>query len=189
MADEKEAKPRVVDMTNVKDKSQFDTKHYTPGDYPGKVVKVLDHTSKEGHDNWLVVFELDGKRGTYPYYCGTDADSLWKIRNVYIACGINVPKKKLKLDPANQLKNKKLGLTLDDDEYEGRVRSKVMGVLPLSELTDEGVDDADDADVEAEPEASTNGKAGKKKKKDKVKAGKKAEVSDDELEELEIEDL
>lgn len=188
MADEKEAKSRVVDMTNVKDRTGFNSKHHPPGDYPGKVLKVLDHTSKADNEQWLVVFGLDGKTGEYPYYCGTDADSLWKIRNVYIACGINVPKKKIRLDPTKQIKGKKLGITLDDDEYEGRMRSKAVGVLPLSELTDSSLDEADESDVEVDEIPASNGKAGKKKGK-KGKKHSAATVDDDELEELEIEDL
>lgn len=183
--DDKKATARVVDMTNVKEGGQFSTVHHEPGDYPGKVVKVMDHTSKEGNDNWLVVFALEGRRGEYPYYCSTSGDGLWKIRNVYIAAGINVPKKKLKLDPGNQLIGRKLGITLDDDEYEGRMRSKVMGVLPLSELSDAGVEDSTEDDVEVDtPPAKP-----KKVKKNKKQKPSAAAVEDDELEELEIEDL
>lgn len=191
------ATPKTVDMSQVKEKGAFSTKHLPEGDYPAKVTKCEDHTSKTGNDNWLytiVIASGPGKGASYPYYCGQDPDQLWKVRNLFVAAGKNVPKKKLKLDP-NAVVGRAVGVTLEDDEYNGKPKSSISGFLPIGEVGDAPAGDADDDDVEVD-EAPAAAKEGKKSKKDKGAKGKKekgkkgkTEVTDDELEELEVEDL
>lgn len=189
------------DFTNVKDGGNFNKKHQPSGDYLAKVTKVQDAKAKsDGTSMWL--FTIQVKTGTYPYYCKHEANQLWKIRNLFVAAGINVPKKRVKIDP-NKIVGKSIGVTLEDEEYEGKMQSQVAATFPTSELEgdedddeleedeeendeeDEG-DDSDDDDeeetVEAPPAKSKKGKKGKKAKK-------VDDVEDEELEELDIEEI
>jgi len=195
------AKARTVDMSNVKERS-FNVKHLPEGDYKAKVTKVEDHKSKAKNDQWLYTITVTdgrGKGASYPYYCGLEENQLWKVRNLFVAAGINLPKQRQKLDP-NKVVGRPVGISLVDDEYEGKEKSVIDNVMPISEVDETDVPDAEDGDEEVakpkkkkkdkapepepEPVAKKNGKA------KKGKHGKKAkEVSDDELQELEVEAL
>ena len=148
------ASAKVVDMTKVKERS-FNTKHLPEGDYRAKVAKVEDHKSKAGNDQWLYTITITDDRGkgaTYPVYCGQDPDQLWKVRNLFVAAGINVPKKKLKLDP-NKVVGRAVGVTLEDDEYEGKPKSVIAAFIPVSEVGDADEDASeDDEEVDEETE-------------------------------------
>jgi hypothetical protein len=143
----------VIDFTNVKDRD-FNIKHLPPGDYPAKITKVIDHQAKSGNDNWLYSFTITtgpGKGAVYPYYAGLDTEQAWKIRNIYAACGVTIPKKKVRLK-REQVLNRTCAVTLDDDEYEGKLKSVIAAVIPLSDIGkgDEDVAEADEDDEEVE---------------------------------------
>lgn len=199
------ASKRKLDFRGVKDRSGFRTKHFPEGDYKGKIIDVDDHESDNG-EGW--VYTIQVKNGKFPYYVMTyDKKQLWKVRNTFIAAGMKVPKKLLAVDP-NKVVGKMVGVTLEDDEYEGRLRSKIADLIPLSDLT--GVDDDDDEDMDEEvdeeveeeeveeeeddeeeeevkPKAKKKAKA--KKAKPKPVDDEDEEVDDEELEELEVEEL
>lgn len=209
-----------VDMSKVTDR-KFNPKHLPAGEYKAQVVKCDDHKTDEGKDNWLYTIKLVDKRGigaTYPHYCGQTTKQLWKVRNLLQAAGVNVAKKVINLDP-NKAVGKYIGVTLEDDEYDGKMKSVVADVMPLSDLGADEDADEDDEEVEEEEESEDEDDESededededdeddeeepppppKKKKsakaeraaKRKAAAKKKStdEVDDDELEELEIEDL
>lgn len=161
---------RVLDFTNVKDQSGINPKHRPAGDYRVKISKVEENESKKGNPQWVFVLTpSDMQSAAYPYYCQLNAESLWKIRNLLIAAGIDVPKKKVNVDP-QKLVGREIGVTLDDDEYEGKLKSVITAVFPASDLDDAELpaDESEDDDTEeaAEPE-----------------------VAEEDMEELEVEDL
>jgi len=208
------AKEVVVDFTNVKDGGGiFNKKHQPAGDYKAKVTKVEDAPSKkDGIGQWL--FTIQAGAGTYPYYCKHQENQFWKVRNLLVAAGINVPKKKVKVNP-NVLVGKTIAVTLDDDEYDGKLQSNVVATFPVSELGDQVDDEDEDLDDEVEDTEDDDDEdeapAPKKKKAKpapveedddddddeddepappkKKKKAKKVEVDDDELEELDIDDV
>jgi hypothetical protein len=147
------ATKRAIDMTNVKDAPNVNPKRKPEGDYKLKVIKVEDHKSSAGNDGWMFTLQLAmDSRATYAYYCGFDDKQAWKIRNLCVAAGLAVPKKKVMVDP-NRLLNKEIGGTLEDDEYEGKVKSTVSAVFPVSELSgdapeDDSTDGGSDDDVD-----------------------------------------
>src|SRR5690606_20921825 len=181
-----------LDFTNVKDGGSFNKKHYPPGDYPGRITKVVDTTKKDDKKVKMWLFTIEVKSGTYPYYCTYTAENqLWKIRNLFIAAGINVPKKRMAVDP-NKVIGKTIGVTLEDDEYDGKVQSSIGSIFPPSELEDEVDQDAEEEPEEDDSEESVEAPQGDKKgkkKKDKKKAKKVDDVDDSELEELDIENI
>lgn len=171
MADTATATKKVLDFTNVKESSGINPKHRPAGDYRMKISKVTEQGTKKDPSvmQWVFVFTpTDMQSAAYPYYCQLEQNTLWKVRNLLIACGITVPKKKLNVDP-NKLVGKEVGVTLDDDEYEGKLKSVITAVFPASDLDDSDTpaDDAGDDDAEAEAE----------------------DVSEDDMEELDVEDL
>jgi len=132
---------KAFDFTNVKERSEFNKKRQTEGDYRGKITAVADAKAKDDVPQWL--FTIEAGKGTYPYYCKHQENQFWKIRNLLIAAGKNVPKKKVNVDP-NSLVGREIGVTLEDAEYEGRPQSEIAGVIPLSELSADDLDDEDE---------------------------------------------
>jgi hypothetical protein len=197
------ATKKVLDFTNVKESSGINPKHRPAGDYRVKITKVTEDKSKAGNDQWVfVMVPTDMLSAAYPYYCTLNAESLWKVRNLLIAAGVTVPKKKVNVDP-NKLVGREIGVTLDDDEYEGKMKSVITAVFPAEDLDDDGTPSADDEDeveedVEEEVEEieEVEEPVAKPTAKKKVAAKRKPapepeedEVSEEDMDELEVEDL
>lgn len=184
------ATPKKMDFSKVKDGGGFRKKRMPEGDYVAKITKVEDAKSKAGNEQWVFSIQLkDHPSCVYPYYCGHDPDQLWKSRNLAIAAGLNVPKKRVNFDP-NKLVNKLVGVTLEDDEYDGREQSTIAGFLPVSEVADADEDaDEDDEEVEEEVDEDEEEEEPPKAKKGKKAKAKPADEDDEDLEELEIEEL
>lgn len=133
----------VLDFTNVKDGGgSFNKKRQAEGDYAAKITAVADAPAKsDGVMQWMFTIQVGA--GTYPYYCKHAENQLWKIRNLLVAAGMNVPKKRIKVDP-NKLVGKGIAVTLEDDEYDGKAQSNIAATFPLSELNNDDVPDEDD---------------------------------------------
>jgi len=162
-----------LDFTNVKDGGgSFNKKRQPEGDYRARVLKVVDAPSKkDGVAQWL--FTIQVGTGTYPYYCKHEENQLWKVRNLLIAAGIAVPKKRVKVDP-NRIVGKDIAVTLEDDEYEGKMQSNISATFPLSELSAE-----DDEDTEGGDEDDTSDDDEDEASKPKKKAPVQEEEEDD----------
>lgn len=205
------ASTRNIDMSGVKDRGNFNPKHIAEGDYKATVVKVEDAKPKGDDSGFMYLFTIKVDKysqHSYPYYCKLQENQLWKLRNLLIAGGINVPKKKMKVDP-NKVVGKSIGVTMEDDEYEGKMKSVISAVFPVHELADgaviEGDEDFDEdsatpvSAVEDDDEPDEEPKAKKKKKaKDaepaaeepaKGKGKKKKKKDKENLEELDISDV
>lgn len=130
------ATARTLDFTGVKEGGDFRPRRRPEGDYYAHIVEVKDHESKQGNDTWLFTIKIDGdSRASYPYYVGTDENQLWKVRAIFVGAGVQVPSKRVKADP-NKLVGKAIGVALEDDEYEGRVKSTIGAVFPIDDLDD-----------------------------------------------------
>lgn len=215
----------VLDFSDVKDRNEsgVNKKRVPAGDYIATVVRVEDRPTKESKEaQWMYVISLDSIRGTgYPYYCKLQANQLWKVRNLFLAGGLAIPKKKVRLDP-NRVVGKKIAVTMEDDEYDGKLQSVIAEIFPPSELQEEAggneeeEDDGEEYDEEAEAEEEVDDeeeetdeeeeeepeptppprrRTAAAKKAAPAKASiprqRKAEptVSDDELDELDLEDI
>lgn len=160
------ASAKAVDFSNVKDRGNFNPQRAEAGDYIAKVTKVGDAESKsDGNFQYVFTIKLQKfSQYSYPYYCKLQENQLWKLRNLLIAAGLNVPKARMKLDP-NKVVGRTIGVTLEDDEYDGKEKSTIAAIFPASELADiddEPADEPDEDEDEAEEEAP---KAKKKKAK------------------------
>lgn len=148
-----------VDFTNVKDSSGINPKQMPEGDYHAiiKKVELVDKKDKSAKQLLFTIGLKDAATVAYPYYCGFEPNVLWKLRNLMIASGVKAPKKAFSFD-AEKLEGKELGVTLADDEYDGKMKSVIDAVFPASELeavsaSEEPEVDAGDVD-EATPEAA-----------------------------------
>ena len=177
------ATARNVDFTNVKEGGVYNNKRIESGDYLAKIKQVVDSEVKGGNNKGTPQYEfaiqlVNHPSSVLPYRCALIENQLWKLRNILIAAGKTVPKRKSKVDP-NQIVGKLIGVTIDDDEYENKdgktvETSQVAGVFPAADLgddvavgddteedEDEDLDDSplaeeedeDEADDEAEDEA------------------------------------
>ena len=149
---------KTLDFSNVKEGSDIRPKRLPAGDYSAVITKVIDKPAKDGTDMWCFVIQPEEHRGaTYGYYCKLDPDQLWKLRNLLMAAGVAVPKKRIAIDP-DRLTGKRIGITLVDDEYEGKEKSSIDSVFPADEIVgddldddeDEGDSDSDEGDNELE---------------------------------------
>lgn len=187
------ARKKILDFTNVKEQGQFNPRQVSEGPHRAKVTAVEEGVSKADNEQWVFSIVLpEFPSATYPYYCALNADALWKIRNLFVACGVEIPKKKLNVDP-NKLIGKSFIAEMVDDEYEGRMKSKIASVMSLEDYkkfqddNDEEdetpkkkrqvVEDDDDDDEDEEIEEPAP-----KKKKKKAKPVVDDDDDDDEIE-------
>lgn len=147
------AAPTIIDFSNVKERGNFNPKNIDAGDYAATITKVEATESKAGDPMWVFTIELDDvPRASYPHYCVLTDNQYWKIKALFTAAGINVGQRKVKVDP-NKLIGKSIGVGMEDDEYEGRLKSVIVEVFTPDELDPvDGDADAEDDDLEEEVE-------------------------------------
>lgn len=143
------ATKRVVDLTKVKEGGNFRPKRKPEGDYKAKIVKVDDHQPKDTAkpQGWVYTIMVDGdNRATYPFYVNPAPKEAWKIAQISEAAGFKISGKRVNFDP-NRLVGKAVGVALEDDEYEGRVKSSIGEIFPVSEVG-ANANEADDIDLD-----------------------------------------
>jgi len=150
------ASAKTIDFSNVRDASGVNPMRIPSGDYLATVTKVEDAEAKDGTFQYLFIIKVKRfSQSAYPYYCKLQENQLWKLRNLFVAAGIAIPKGKVKLTPG-KIVGRSIGVTIEDDEYEGKKKSVVQAVFPASELDIEGtaedehtpgVDDAEDDEM------------------------------------------
>jgi hypothetical protein len=143
----------TVDFSGVEERKGG--KHFKPGDYAVKVVKATNQVTKEKKTP-QISFELQFIDGPYKgskcfHNCNLLPQSLWVLRNMLEAIGIEIPKKRVKLD-LPKCTGKKLAVTIEDDEYDGKVRSRVVDTFPLSELVADEADEDEELDEDDDDE-------------------------------------
>lgn len=179
-----------VDFGGVEKEIGRRTRHIPEGDYIAKIASVERKKNKAGDAYYLswklqVVETPQGSKkqaGTPLYYITSlKPEALFNLRNVIFAItGKNVAGKAVDLDPTSYV-GKKVGITVEDDEYDGKIRSSIADIVPAEALlteedTDEDdedededtddMDDVDDEDDEEEEKPKTKKKKGKKKQDD-----------------------
>ena len=159
---------RTLDFSNVKESSGINPKHLEEGEYLAKVLEVRDDPAKDGEAMWNFIIGLeDHKTATYTYYVKLVENQLWKLRNLFLAAGVEIPKKAVKIDP-NKVVGKVICVVLEDDEYEGKMKSVISAVMAKEEFEgwegDTAPADDDEDDDDDEEEAPAPKKRGRPKK-------------------------
>ena len=152
------ATARAVDLTNVAEGGSFRPRRKPEGEYRAKFVKAEDHQPKDKTKpmGWVMTVQVEGdSRSTYPVYLNPADKERWKIAQACRAAGLNVKNSRVRFDP-NKLVNKAIGVYLEDDEFEGRLKSTVGEMFPASDVganaDEDGVDEDEIVDDEPEEE-------------------------------------
>jgi hypothetical protein len=152
-----------IDFGEVPKERRKRGKRIPEGDYLFKIVKA-DRRKKEGgssyYFSWTFQLIEDSRGGTkyagLPFYYITSLkpEALFNLRNLILAASdgkTNVAGKVMNFDPA-KLYGKKIGGTVEDDEYDGKMRSHVVDIFPPSELEAAEEEEDEDEDEEEEDE-------------------------------------
>ena len=164
----------TVDFSQVEDRREGGKAAHVPtGDYLLKVVGCelktkQDATSK--YLNWRLTIHSPEKyksAGSIWHVTSLKPEALWNLRNFLEDLGVKVPKSQVEV-PIAAIVQKSLiiGATLDDEEFEGKVKSKIQATFKK---------DAFQATEEAETEDTAT--------------SEDSETEDEDLEELELDDL
>ena len=155
----------------------------TAGEYPVRVEEVVKKTSSAGNE--MYEWTLKGLKGeakgkTFFFHTNLEPpDLLWKLRQTLVALGVKLTKGSMEID-----RDELAGLTgtviIEDDEYQGKPRSKVRMFTNGEEVEEEVEEEEEEEEEEVEKKPA---KAAKKKAKpptnDEIK-----DMDEDELESL-----
>lgn len=152
----KRGKKYSVDMSGVeKERRKRGGKRIPEADYIFKIMDCERKKNKAGdayYFSWKLQLVTDATGGKkyagqpFWYMTSLKPDALFNLRNLILAAtGKNVAGKKLDFDPTS-LFGKKIGGTVEDEEYDKKIRSRVVDVMPVSELSADDDDDEDDDD-------------------------------------------
>jgi hypothetical protein len=116
--------------------------------------------------------------------------SLWRIRSLLEAIGVTVPKSVVNV-PLKKLLNKELGITVvDDDPYQGRIKSKIADFIDLETLNEDNDDEDDDDDEDVDDDDSDDDEEDEDSDDDdEDDSDDDDEDDEDELDELDLDDL
>jgi hypothetical protein len=149
------AKKIRLDFSKVEERSGWNTKHIAEGLYKMKIESVQETEAQDGTD--MLVYALvpaDPKLKTrrFPFYCKIQQNQLWKLRDLLVAAGQTVPKRAAQIDPS-VIVGKYIAAEVEDDSYQGNIRSSVNGTYGLDILDEQDSPAGDDEDDEEEYEA------------------------------------
>jgi hypothetical protein len=171
----------TADFSNVEERREGGGKafHGPEGDY---LLRVEDYELRSKKDdasskylNWrLSVFAPEKQKGKGSVYHITSLkpEALWQLRNFLEDMGLKVPKSTMDI-PLGALvaKHPIIGATLEDDEYNNKVKSKITATFKKSQYEETGEEDDDEEAESADTEETEEATA------------------DEDLEELELDDL
>lgn len=126
------------------------------GDYRFRVKEVEQRESQEGKPylNFKLEFVDKAHRGKVLYHiCSLQPQALFNLRTTLTALGMDVPQKRVAFS-LHKLEGRELMATLGDDEYQGRIRSRVVDTFPMGGRTSDEGGGTEEVD---EPEAESDG--------------------------------
>jgi len=130
-------------------------KHYPEGDYKAKVKSAKFGRSGEKETPRLEVTyvfaegKVKGKEIRDDLYL--TPKSLWRLRQTLEALGVKVPSKKVRVDP-QKLVGKSAAITIEDEEYDGKIYSRITDTYTLDDWDDAASDLDDDDAVDEDDE-------------------------------------
>jgi hypothetical protein len=170
-----------LDFSKTEERSGWNTRHISEGLYKMKIDAVQETEAQDGTAMLvyaLVPTDSRFKSRRFPYYCKLQQNQLWKLRDLLVAAGQSVPKKAQSIDPSAVV-GKYVAAEVEDDSYQGNVRSSVNGTYGL-DILDEGAE-GEEPDEEEDEEYDES--------EDDADEGYEDEAEDEEDEEDEEEDL
>ena len=131
--------------------------HVPEGDYLAKPVNAELRKSEKSGSKYLswrfqIVEPKKFKGKTLYDRTSLKPDALWNLRNlIFSAVGKNIAGRVVNLDPES-IYGKVLCITVEDDEYEGKLRSQIVDYQPKKAYGAKDEEDDDDEDEEEEEE-------------------------------------
>lgn len=184
----------TVDFSNVGDRREGGSAaHVQEGDYLAEVVGYEIRTKKDDETSKYISWRLHPIKGPQKtsgviYHTTTlKEEGLWSLRNFLEDLGIKVPKSTAQIPLAKIVAAKKvIGITAEDDEYNGKIKSKVSATFKKADYEETGESaDEDEEETEDEEEEVEEPAPKKKTKNPPVEE----EDEDEDLEELDVDDI
>lgn len=148
------AKKIRLDFTKVEERSGWNTRLIADGLHEMEIVSVQETEASDGTD--MLVYALRPTAAKYktrlfPFYCKLQQNQYWKLRDLFIAAGVEVPKKVVTLDPGKVV-GKKIAAEVEEETGQYAGRSQVQATYPLDILDEDGGDSEPDDDEEYDEE-------------------------------------
>lgn len=148
-------KKETIDFSGVPQEIGARAKHIPPGDYAVKIVSVEkkwknNDKSNPAYFSWKFQVAEGPEKGAPLYFITSlKPEALFNLRNlIFAAKGKNVAGKAVAFDPESLVGSRVL-CTVEDDEYEGKIRSRAVDVQGIKEEADE---EEEETEVETEDE-------------------------------------
>lgn len=146
------AKPNVIPVDFAKAQGGGGNKRYPEGDYKvkfidWKIVSKRDDPDSKGVQAFFTILEGKYKGQKISDRLWLQDNTLFRIRLFLEAMDVTVPEKKANVNFEKYVGNE-LGVTLVDNEYNGRTTSQVGDYIDLETLA--GADEEDDEDEDEE---------------------------------------
>jgi hypothetical protein len=172
----------TIDFGDVPKEKRQRFRRIDEGEYPAKVVSWKKKYKDNDKSNapylaWTLQITEGKFKGT-PFIENTSLkkDALFNLRNLIFACSNgkkNVAGKTVNFDP-DSLIGKKIGIVVEDEEYDNKMRSTVVDMKPISEMEEDEDEEADEDEDEEE---------------DEDEAEDEDEEEDDDLEEVDVDEV
>ena len=202
----KTPKSLSVDFTGIERGGGGSNPRLPEGDYLARVVGCELRTKKDDpskkHLLWKLQITDGNKRGvgkSFNHRTGLSNESLWSLRGFLMDLlgADKVPQRAVDIPiEAIVKKQPSLGITIEDDDYNGKETSKISATFPKADWAslkgaataddEEDEEDEEDEDEEEEEEAP---KAKKSKKSKKPVVEEDDEEDEDDEDELEVDEL
>lgn len=143
----------TLDFSKVEERSGWNSKEMPEGLHEFKIELVDLKDANDGTAMWTYGLRPTNpkyKTRLFPYYCKHQQNQLFKLRDLFTAAGLSVPKKRTALDPDAPV-GKIIAAEVSDATGQYAGRSEIDGVYDRS-IIDEDDQVADDDEVEDDDE-------------------------------------
>lgn len=143
----------TLDFSKVEERSGWNSKEMPEGLHEFKIELVDLKDANDGTAMWTYGLRPTNpkyKTRLFPYYCKHQQNQLFKLRDLFTAAGLSVPKKRTALDPDAPV-GKIIAAEVSDATGQYAGRSEIDGVYDRS-IIDEDDQVADDDEVEDDEE-------------------------------------
>lgn len=183
------AKKIRIDFSKTEERSGWNTRQIPAGIYKAEIVSVKETEAQDGTGMLVYGFRPSSSKfrtRMFPFYCKLQQNQLWKLRDLLVAAGEKIPKKALNIDP-NKVVGREIAIEVEDDVWEGKVRSQVQAVFGAVMAEDD--EDAREDDTAADVAEADDVDEGMDDLDDEMEDDFDDDYEDEEDDELEDEDL
>lgn len=115
-------------------------------------VDEVEMKTSENSGNDYINWKLKAKGGAIYHTTSLQVQSLWNLRNMLEAMGLEVPEGPLELE-LDEYAGMEVGVEVEHETYQGKKKPRIIDLFPIEELDEpQGVDEDEE---EEEPEATS----------------------------------